>query len=287
MSSVRSIQLIAIERISIPNPRVKTKRAFRGLVESIAKLGLKRPITVTQNGADHTQFQLVCGQGRLQAFIELGQASIPAVVIQATPEEAIIKSLVENCVRRQELYVEPFRDIRNLMQREYSNEDIAKKTGLSLEYVGGVVYLIKRDEQRLLRAIERHQLPVSVLVEIAKVNDTQILDVLSKAKNAKLVRGRKLLLLKRIVKTRALRGKRLRKKKDRPRGFTGAAVRAYRSRMEEKRRLVKKARETDEHLTSIVRAMSELFRDEKLVALLRRDRLDIAPTIVLKQRSAA
>lgn len=43
----------------------------------------KRPITVTrcQSGAEGKDYDLVCGQGRLEAFIECGQTEIPAVII--------------------------------------------------------------------------------------------------------------------------------------------------------------------------------------------------------------
>src|SRR3546814_5827062 len=58
--------------ITILNPRVRNKRIFQELVNSIAHLGLKKPITVSQRPGK-TRFDLVCGQGRLEACIALGQ----------------------------------------------------------------------------------------------------------------------------------------------------------------------------------------------------------------------
>ena len=41
---------------------------------NIAELGLKRPITVTRRDvAEGIRYELVCGQGRLEAYQALGQ----------------------------------------------------------------------------------------------------------------------------------------------------------------------------------------------------------------------
>ena len=41
------IEMIPIDRITVVNPRIRSKRVFKGIVENIAEVGLKRPITVT------------------------------------------------------------------------------------------------------------------------------------------------------------------------------------------------------------------------------------------------
>ena len=60
-------------RFDLLNPRSRNKRIFSELVTSIQRLGLKKPITVAQRQGQ-TGYDLVCGQGRLEAFIALGQA---------------------------------------------------------------------------------------------------------------------------------------------------------------------------------------------------------------------
>ena len=48
------------------------------------------------NGSgDH--FDLVCGQGRLEAYKQLGQVKIPAIVVEATEEET---ERVRSCLER-------------------------------------------------------------------------------------------------------------------------------------------------------------------------------------------
>lgn len=89
------IRSIPVDLITILNPRARNKRIFQELVDSIAHLGLKKPITVSKRPG-RTRYDLVCGQGRLEAFIALGQTEIPAIVVEASEEDGYIMSLVEN-----------------------------------------------------------------------------------------------------------------------------------------------------------------------------------------------
>jgi hypothetical protein len=62
------IEWIPIDRITVVNPRHRNKRVFKEIVENIATIGLKRPITVTRRAeAEGPFYDLVCGQGRLEA----------------------------------------------------------------------------------------------------------------------------------------------------------------------------------------------------------------------------
>jgi len=82
---VNTIRTIPINEIRFLNPRFRNRRNSREIVQSIAKVGLKRPITVSprKTETDSANYDLVCGQGRIEAFIQLGQTEIPAIVIEA------------------------------------------------------------------------------------------------------------------------------------------------------------------------------------------------------------
>ena len=41
------VLMIPVKAVRIVNPRVRDKRKFEQIVESVSRLGLKRPITVT------------------------------------------------------------------------------------------------------------------------------------------------------------------------------------------------------------------------------------------------
>src|SRR6267142_5289050 len=97
-TSGSDVQMIPVGAITVLNPRSRNKRVFQDLVTSISHLGLKKPITVAER-RDRSGYDLVCGQGRLEAFTELGQNEIPAIVIEASHDECFVMSLVENLAR--------------------------------------------------------------------------------------------------------------------------------------------------------------------------------------------
>ena len=96
------VQMIPIDQINVLNPRSRNKLTFQGIVSNIANLGLKRPITVTlrSEAVDGKRYNLVCGEGRLEAYAALGQTEIPAIVKDAPREDCFLMSLVENIARR-------------------------------------------------------------------------------------------------------------------------------------------------------------------------------------------
>src|ERR1700738_4119300 len=100
MTATTEIQMVPVDAITVLNPRDRNRRVFHELITSFAHLGLKKPITVSRRGTE-PGYDLVCGQGRLEAFIALGQSEIPAIVIDVAEEDCFVMSLVENLARRQ------------------------------------------------------------------------------------------------------------------------------------------------------------------------------------------
>lgn len=65
----QTAELIPMDRITVVNPRVRNRKAFREIVDNIAELGLKRPITVAaRTSEDGLRYDLVCGQGASRHF---------------------------------------------------------------------------------------------------------------------------------------------------------------------------------------------------------------------------
>jgi ParB family chromosome partitioning protein len=279
-----TVEMIPIERITVINPRVRNKRIFKEIVSNIAELGLKRPITVTRrDDADGPRYALVCGQGRLEAYQALGQPEIPALVVTADTEDCLVMSLVENLARRQHRAIDLLHDIEGLRGRGYNDTAIARKTGLTIEYVKGVLRLLQNGEQRLLRAVESGQIPVSVAVEIAGASDGEMQAVLQQAYERNLLRGQKLLAAKRLIEQRQRRGKRLRingslngKRRDRPLS-SNALIRAYQEDVDRKRLLIRKAGTTRNRLVFVTEAVRKLLIDENFVTLLRAEGLGTLP----------
>lgn len=279
--SVPSVELIPIDLITVVNPRVRNKRIFREIVANIEALGLKKPITVTRRThPDGPRYDLVCGQGRLEAYRALGQREIPALVVDADTEDCLVMSLVENCARRQHRAIDLLHDIEGLKRRGYRESEIARKTGLSLEYVRGVIRLLEKGEHRLLRAVESHQIPVSVAVEIAEADDAGVQNALQQAYEKNLLRGRKLLIAKRVVEQRRRRGKGLRTNPSKRDGAVSSntLLRAFREDTEKKRLLIRKAEATHDRLVFVTEALRKLLADENFVTLLRAEGLGTLPS---------
>lgn len=282
------IEWIPIERITVVNPRHRNQRVFREIVENIAQIGLKRPITVTRRAeADGPFYDLVCGQGRLEAYQQLDQKEVPALVVSADTEDCMIASLVENCARRQHKAIDLLQDIGGMQARGYSHQEIARKTGLSYEYVHGVARLLDRGEQRLLRAVESRTIPLSVAVDIAEADDQGIQRALHEAYEKGQLKGKKLLAAKKVVEDRRQRGKRLKTHQaSSGRMSTAALLRAYREDVERKRDLIRRANGAHDRLVLIVEALRRLQRDDAFTGLLEDEGLSMMPEAI-EQRLAA
>lgn len=274
------VEMIPLERITIVNPRVRSKRNFKDMVDNIAQLGLKKPITVTRRvEAGGPYYDLVCGQGRLEAYMALGQIDVPALVVAADPEDCLVASLVENCARRQHRAMDLLQDIRGMQQRGYSSAEIGRKTGLSMEYVHGVARLIETGEQRLLRSVESGTIPVSVAVQIAEANDHEVQAALSSAYEQGLLKGRKLLAAKKLIEVRRRKGKGLASSGPsiKHRLSADALVKAYQEDTNRKRVMLRRTEATRNRLVFITEALRKLAREERFLALLDDEHLASMP----------
>lgn len=276
------VEMIPIEQINVLNPRSRNKLIFQGIVSNISNIGLKKPITVARRvqPLDGKIYDLVCGQGRLEAFIALGQTEIPALIEEATREDCFLMSLIENLARRAQSPVELLREISNLKNRGYNSTEIAKKIDHAKSYVIGVIHLLDHGEDRLLSAVEKGRIPLSVAMQISDADEAGIQQALCDAYEDKTLRGRKLLTVRRIIEQRKTSGKRFRtgahKKTDRV-PSAEALVRAYRQEADRQKLFVKKARLTENHLLFVVSALKKMFQDENFLTLLRAEGLETLP----------
>jgi ParB family chromosome partitioning protein len=285
------VRTIPISAVTVLNPRSRNKRIFQELVTSIAHLGLKKPITVAER-PDNSGYDLVCGQGRLEAFMALGESEIPAVVIEASAEDCFVMSLVENLARRQHTPLELMRGIGDLRKRGYTIAQIAVKTDFSEEYVYAICFLLEHGEERLLAAVERGVIPPTVAMEIARAKESDIQQALADAYERKALPGRQVLAIRRIIEQRAASGKNMKtgssvSQRNGRRVTADALVRAYRKETERQQILVKKAAITQSRLLFVVNALRRLLADEHFVTLLRAERLVTLPTPIAERLGSA
>lgn len=287
----KSVKTIPIDQIRVLNPRARNQRNFEEIVQSIAKVGLKRPITVSarKNETDSASYDLVCGQGRIEAFIRLGQTEIPAIVIDAEESDCLVMSLVENCARRPHRAIDLLRDINTLRSRGYNDHEIAAKIGVSSDYIRMIGTLLANGEERLVSAVEAGILPLNMAIEIAKSSDEDVQQALTQAYMEKKLRGKKLVAVRRLIELRRRSGKQLHEckfgRRDSARRplTSESIIRVYRQEADKQKLLVKKAEVTQSRLLFIVEAIRELRDDENFSNLLKAERLDTMPAF-LEQR---
>lgn len=284
-SHTTEVVLIPTDRIRVLNPRVRNRRTYEEMLQSIAKIGLKRPITVARRSSDDAgDFDLVCGQGRLEAFIELEQKNIPAIVIDADEADCLVMSLVENCARRQHHPIDLMREIGTLRERGYNDRQIAQKIGVSSEYVNMIAGLLERGEERLVAAVETGLLPLNLAIEISKADAEGAQRALMDAYTKKQLRGKKLAAARRLIEQREMRGPQLRSapqpRKTRRPLSSEALVRAYQKEADRQRLLIKKAELTEGRLLFLRQAFRALVEDEHFVTLLRAEGLESMPAFL-------
>jgi ParB family chromosome partitioning protein len=271
------IELIPISEIRVVNPRERNMITFSNIVSNIDKVGLKKPITVARRDleTDGTRYDLVYGQGRLQAVDRLGDSRVPAIVIDASPEERYLMSLVENIARRRPSNSDLVREVRSLMERGHKNAAMADKLGLDVTYISNVVRLLRKGEDRLIAQVEAGTVPLSIAVQIACASTADAQKALSEAYDKGDLRGSKFrtvqaLIARRFGKKHGIEGK--------PRPVSSRdLVREYEEHTRRQRSLLRRANIVSGRLAMLKSAMSRLIEDEHFVTLLRAESLDKMP----------
>ncbi len=275
------ISLIPVARIRVVNPRVRDKRKFVRVLESIRNVGLKKPIQVSPREVppgDPPAYDLICGQGRMEAFQMLGNTEIPAIVMQVTRKEAMLMSLIENMARRTASPLELVDEMIRLKECGYSNIAIGKKLDISNTMVGDLIVLSKAGEGRLLYEAIRGNIPLGLAVEIAKVETTdqqrEFLEAYEKSNlNQAAVRTVKRVMVQRDVFGKKLGGVPVKAKCTSAEGL----VNAFKKENQRQKLLIKKAKVCEARFMFIVEAMRRLRTDEDFVTLLRAENIDTMP----------
>ncbi|WP_122235444.1 plasmid partitioning protein RepB C-terminal domain-containing protein, partial [Pseudomonas coronafaciens] len=202
------IALIPIAEIHILNPRTRNKKIHHELIENIKTVGLKRPITLSRRVSPQGSFNydLVCGQGRLEAFLALEATEIPAFVIDAAEEDCLVMSLVENVARRQHRPIDLMNEVGRLKGRGKTDAEIATIIGSTSSWVNMIVNLIERGEEKLLSAVETGLIPLSMATDIARSSESDIQDLLTDAYERG-IRGKKITKLRHLLELRAKKDK--------------------------------------------------------------------------------
>ncbi len=273
VSLAQVIKKIPIANIRIGNPRVRNKRAFASIVESIATIGLKRPITVavSDQGQPESRFELICGQGRIEAFQVLGETQIPAIVVKASEVDRYLMSLVENLARRKHSNRDLLSAVQVLSDRGYSSNQIGRKTGLEPTYIAAILILLRGGEDRLIGAVEKGWLPLSLATEIARSSEADVQLAMMEAYETGLLKGEQLLKVRRLIIRRKSFGQGYGVGGQKT-GKTMTAAKLAQTFQEEVRRqklAIQKSELAEQRLLILATAMKQILADDHFRTLLR------------------
>jgi ParB family chromosome partitioning protein len=165
-------RLVPIDQID-PNP--DQPRQVMGdlseLMASIAEKGIIEPLIVRQRGG---RFQIVAGERRYQAAIQVGLREIPVVIREADDHEMMEIALVENLQRKDLTAFEEADALQALMQRcGYTHEQLAQRLGKSRTSVTESLALTQmpEDVRNLCRLADIHS--KSLLLQVVRQPDHQ------------------------------------------------------------------------------------------------------------------
>ncbi|MEO8260072.1 MAG: ParB/RepB/Spo0J family partition protein [Acidobacteriota bacterium] len=123
-------RMISIEQID-PNPN--QPRQVMGdlseLMASIAEKGIIEPLIVRQRG---DRFQIVAGERRYQAAVQIGIQELPVIIREADEAEMLELALIENLQRKDLTPFEEAEALHGLAEScGYTHEDLARRLGKS------------------------------------------------------------------------------------------------------------------------------------------------------------
>lgn len=283
------VVMVPVGAVRVTNPRVRDRKKFELIVENISAVGLKRPITVTEgepDSAGNPTYDLVCGQGRLEAFMALGQTEIPAFVRRMSKSDGLIASLVENIARRRVRAIDQIRLIQWMQEQGNTLDDIARKTGLGEAYLQGILKLLAQGEERVLDAVLHGRLPITIAVNIAGTNDEDAQRMLLEAYERKEMKQATLSTFRKLLEHRKCFGRTYAndaRHRARRRTSADGLILAYKQETQRQKLMVRKARACETRLLSLTAAFKALLADENFGTLLRAEDLHTLPKFIVER----
>lgn len=287
LSSSERITLIPADRLRVLNPRTRNPLFFSQLVENIAVVGLKRPISVAHGGKDEAGdwYEVLCGQGRLEALKHLGETMIPCCIFDAPEVDRFLISLAENIARRRHTAEELLSGIQVLRARGYSSEQIALKTNLDTSYISSILHLLDNGEQRLVHAVEKSVVPIWLAVEISRASNEDIQKALLEAYEQGTLKGEQLLRVRKLISKREALGKSYYPKPTaRDDKLTPQKLlRIYKTEVRRQQLNIQKARVQEERLLLLTSAVRHFLSDEHFRTLLRAEQISDIPEVIARR----
>ena len=165
-------RMVAIEQIDAnPNQPRQVMGDLSELMASIAEKGIIEPLIVRQRGP---RFQIIAGERRYQAAVQVGLREVPIVIRESDDNEVIEIALIENIQRKDLTPFEESEALASLASRcNYTHEDMARRLGKSRTSVTESLSLngIPEDVKNLCRLADINS--KSLLLQVVRQGDPQ------------------------------------------------------------------------------------------------------------------
>lgn len=278
--SERQYHMIPVDQIKVVNSRGRESKQFKENVRSISQVGLYKPILVNRRNLDNTGFyELICGEGRLLAHIELGKKHITADVWDIDERQAHLMTLGENIARTPPQTIELARALKEMHDYGMQWNELSAITGRTEEYIRMYVRLIEQGEERLVKGVEDGVFSLNFAMCVAQSNDRSIQHLLMDAFDSGMVNSHNLPRVRQIIEDRQVKGKELGARRPNTPYTIDNLKRDIRKITREKEAFVYQAGQRENRLMRILVTLQRLRNDETFLAMLKTAGLSEPPQL--------
>ena len=276
----RDYRMVPVDKIQVVNSRAREKKQFEENVRSIDEVGLYKPILVNKRNLQATgMYELICGEGRLLAHMQLGKTHIKADIWDVDEDQAHLMTLGENIARTPPQTIEFARALKEMHDYGMGWDQLAAITGKCQAYVQDYVRLVEQGEERLVKGVEDGVFPLSFAMSVAQSADRSIQHLLMDAFDSGVVNSNNLSRVRRIIEDRLEKGKELSSKKA-PAPYTVEKLKNdIRNMTRQKEAFVFEAGQRESRLMRILVALKQLRQDEGFAKALAAESLAEAPEL--------
>lgn len=257
------IRTVPVHNIRIVNSRKRDKRKYQEIVESIETLGLKTPIVVTprKSQEDDMEYDLVCGEGRLNAFKNSGAQDIPARIVSASREDVLLMGLIENVARRQANKISLIKEVTRLSEAGYSGREIAIKVGKTEFFISQLKALMLKGRPEIVNAVLTEKMNFSTAYMIVSCSDDQeIQKEINDAYEQGKIKAKDLRLIQNFLTVQ----KKIARKKTK----VGTVISDFKKKVKSTKDIIQKVDSCDMKLAFLKGAFKVMLQDDGFRALL-------------------
>jgi len=276
----RDYRMIPVDKIRVVNSRSREKKQLEENARSIGEMGLYKPILVNKRNLQASgMYELICGEGRLLAHVQLGRTHIQADVWDVDEIQAHLMTLGENIARTPPQTIDFARALKEMHDYGMGWDELSAITGKCHAYIQDYIRLVEQGEERLVKGVEDGVFPLAFAMSVAQSSDRSIQHLLMDAFDSGIVNSRNLRRVRKIIEDRLEKGKDLSGRKA-PAPYTVERLKSdIRNMTCQKEAFVFEAGQRESRLMRVLVTLKELRRDEGFVTLLGTEGLADAPEL--------